>query len=54
MRKTVLSLLVGVILLSNVSIVSAKTINSDTSKIKSVSNVSQSSIIHLNTTDPYP
>lgn len=48
MKKIVLTLLTGVMLLSNIAITSAKTLDS------SKSNASQQSIIHVNTTDPYP
>lgn len=53
MKKIILSAVAITMLLSNVAFASTRTSNANSAKIKAVSTVEQSNVIHLDTYDPH-
>lgn len=53
MKKIILAVLAGTMLLSNVAFASTKTTDVNSNETKSVSTVDQYNVIHVDTTDPY-
>jgi len=52
MKKIILSVIAGTMLLSNVAFASTKMADTNSTKTKSVSTVQQNNTFHLDTTDP--
>lgn len=52
MKKIVLAVIAGTMILSNVAFASTKTTHANASKNSAASNVSANNVYHLNTTDP--
>ena len=53
MKKIILTVITGTMLLSNVAFGSTKITDANSNETKSVYTVQQHSIFHLDTTDPY-
>jgi hypothetical protein len=52
MKKIILAVLIGTMILSNVAMASAKTIHTNTVKNSTVSSANPSNVYHVDSTDP--
>lgn len=53
MKKIILTVITGTMLISNVAFASTKTVDANSTETKSVTTVQQHNVIHVDTTDPY-
>jgi hypothetical protein len=53
MKKMILAVIVGTMLLSNAAFASTKTTHTNGTENSTVSSINQNNVYHLNSTDPY-